>query len=548
MEIHRKTLNTISVRSGKIILLFFLLLLLGLSYCRPLNFTIADLGRHLKNGEVTLTTAFPPTSNYYSYTQPEHPVVNHHWGSGVLFHLVQQKWGFYGLSLFHVAVFLSTFLLFFFTAQNHSTFCLTAFISVLCLPLITSRLEIRPEGFSYLFLGLSFFLLTRHRTGTLHKSWLIWSIPMIQLLWVNLHLFFILGLFLILVFLLDSWLVSRTPKITRRLLILLGLSIFASLINPFGWHGLLAPFLIFKEYGYAVQENYSLFTAQRLNPGRFDYYLFEGLLAGGMILSIPFMKSKTRFRTNILFIVLLSAFAALTLHSVRAMIIFGFFCIPILSCLLHALLLPHKKIILWIKPALLMLTVAGLLSGLLFKSNILSPYKTLGLQYFLPAAKTSRFWVLDALKNRQVVTGLLPYSNASATFFKTHQLTGPIFNNYDIGGYLIYHLFPGQRVFVDNRPEAYSTAFFQDELIPMQQDEQVWKEACKRYDFNTIFFQHHDATPWARPFLERRSIDPEWAIIYYDPYAVIFLKRTEANTDLISTFELKTNPFNTHSK
>ena len=31
--------------------------------------------------------------------------------------------------------------------------------------------------------------------------------------------------------------------------------------------------------------------------------------------------------------------------------------------------------------------------------------------------------------------------NSSAEFFKNTKISGPIFNNYDIGGYLIYHLY-----------------------------------------------------------------------------------------------------------
>jgi len=55
-------------------------------------------------------------------------------------------------------------------------------------------------------------------------------------------------------------------------------------------------------------------------------------------------------------------------------------------------------------------------------------------------------------------------------FFKENNLQGPIFNNYDIGGYLIFNLFPQEKVFVDNRPETYSSEFFQEDYIPMQED------------------------------------------------------------------------------
>jgi len=41
------------------------------------------LGRHIKNGELVLNGDFGILkSNFYSYTEPDFPVINHHWGGG----------------------------------------------------------------------------------------------------------------------------------------------------------------------------------------------------------------------------------------------------------------------------------------------------------------------------------------------------------------------------------------------------------------------------------------------------------------------------------
>jgi hypothetical protein len=69
--------------------------------------------------------------------------------------------------------------------------------------------------------------------------------------------------------------------------------------------------------------------------------------------------------------------------------------------------------------------------------------------------------------------GLLPGVDASGDFFRENHIAGPIFNDYDTGGYLIYKLSidgPNQRVFVDNRPEAYTREFFRDFYIRAQRD------------------------------------------------------------------------------
>ncbi len=133
---------------------------------------------------------------------------------------------------------------------------------------------------------------------------------------------------------------------------------------------------------------------------------------------------------------------------------------------------------------------------------------------------------------------MMPGVNGSAEFFKKNNMEGPIFNNYDIGGYLIYHLFPKERVFVDNRPEAYPSSFFKDIYVPMQEDEAVWKKMDQRYQFNAIYFYRHDMTPWAQPFLIRRIQDPGWAPVFVDDYTLILLKRNEKNAFGIRLYEL----------
>ena len=119
----------------------------------------------------------------------------------------------------------------------------------------------------------------------------------------------------------------------------------------------------------------------------------------------------------------------------------------------------------------------------------------------------------------------MPGVERSADFFKAAGLKGPVFNNYDIGGYFIFYLFPQERPFVDNRPEAYPVDFFKRVYGPMQEKEQDWSEARAKYGFELIYFYRHDITPWAQPFLLRRLDDPEWAPVFVDDYTIILARR-----------------------
>src|SRR5438552_1318336 len=82
-------------------------LILSLYFClfsvQKINFLTADIGRHIKNGEIFLHSAEFKISksellhtNLFSYTNPDFPFINHHWGSGVLAYIIYSVAGFKG--------------------------------------------------------------------------------------------------------------------------------------------------------------------------------------------------------------------------------------------------------------------------------------------------------------------------------------------------------------------------------------------------------------------------------------------------------------------
>ena len=102
------------------------------------------------------------------------------------------------------------------------------------------------------------------------------------------------------------------------------------------------------------------------------------------------------------------------------------------------------------------------------------------------------------------------------------------------------------RVFVDNRPEAYSVPFLQNQYILMQKDESVWRYFLNYYDFQTIIFDRRDLTPWAQPFLLRRLQDPDWIPVFVDYATLILVRNNALNASVISRFALPNNLFSFH--
>src|SRR3989338_5541961 len=145
--------------------------------------------------------------------------------------------------------------------------------------------------------------------------------------------------------------------------------------------------------------------------------------------------------------------------------------------------------------------------------------------------------------NRDFGLGLSEHSFDSVNFIKSTGIHGPIFNNYDIGGAMIFSLFSKEKVFVDNRPEAYPKEFFKKTYIPMQENNKAWQKVDRQYNFNAIYFYRLDMTPWAQNFLVRMIDDKSWSPVYVDSQSIIFLKRNEENKNIITKYELPRSMF-----
>jgi hypothetical protein len=142
-------------------------------------------------------------------------------------------------------------------------------------------------------------------------------------------------------------------------------------------------------------------------------------------------------------------------------------------------------------------------------------------------------FIIAVLANYQFVllhsgdrgVGLLPGNEAAAKFIQKENIKGPIFNNYDIGGYLTWSLPKNEKVFVDNRPAEYPSSFFSDVYKPMQENIEVFKKIDEQYNFNTIVFSRNDITPWGMNFLKVIRENSNWKKVFEDDYAVVFVKK-----------------------
>ncbi len=460
----------------KIIIVILLLLLYGFVLTHKINLTTDDLGRHLTNGRVLNQDVFK--TNHYSYTEPSRPFLNHHWLSGVFFYYIFLLSGFSGLIIFKIILLLSAFLILFHIASKKGGFWPAVLFSLPAIILLSERTEVRPEVISFFFIALFLYILISHS----EKKAIFWLVPL-QLIWVNCHIYFIIGILMTGGYLFSE--IIRKKPIKRLSLVLL-LLILVSLINPAGIQGLTYPLNIFKNYGYMIVENQSPFFLEKLmlNP------VIPFFKVVSFLLIISFLFNLNNF--SIFFFIASAAVVIGGGKMIRNIPLIGLIGLPVLS-------INYSRHLKKILPFLLLIALFFTIKNI--------PAESRGL-------------------------GLTFQSNDSASFYKENNLKGPIFNNYDIGSYLIWHL--EEKVFVDNRPEAYSRSFFEEIYKPMQLDDEEWEKRLKEYNFNVIFFTHQESTPWGRTFITKRFKD--WPLVYADNHAVIFVKDIPENKKIIEKY------------
>lgn len=502
------------------------LVYLALFFWQPIHLPTADLGRHITTGRILLNEGLGSavlSTNYYSQTVPQYVTPNHHWLFGVVVALIHRARDFVGLSVFALLLQLLTIGLMVAISIRLYGWKLSLVSALVAVPLLTKRIEVRPELITSLLLVISTGLLGQFFQRQLRFRWLLLAQLLLQVLWVNSHLLFVSNFVLVGTFALFSL------KRWRQWAALLGSLLAVSLLNPSTWQGLLAPLTIFQTYEYMVAENQSTwFLWNRLGLTIYLYVLLVvGLFVTCVVLWLGRLMQKRLWRTwsstpSAPLTLLALIFGLGSLVVFRMMPFFGLLLIPALASLLFHARLPQwlskRKLssdsLLILVPMVSILVLVGIISGL-----------------YLPN--------LSRLK-----LGLAPDNEQAIAFLQQH-VPGPIFNNYDSGGLLIYSLYPTQSVFVDNRPEAYPPGFFPLDYIAPQENEAVWQQVLEKFQFQSIVFYRHDMTPWAQPFLIKRLADPNWIPVYVDADMVMLVRNTQQNQALIDQFALPKDMFST---
>lgn len=502
---------------------FLVVAFLSLFYLQYTIFTASDLGRHLVNGRVILQEGTVFETNRYSYTYPDFPAANHHWLFGVLAYGLVNTTGFVGLSLISALLYvLATLVVVYTVAKLFGNTVLpsgTAAAVLLILPALTHRYETRPEVISTVLFAVMMMLTATALTKKNTAWWMYFIVFVTSAVWVNSHIFFFLGAAI----LAAGTLASVLRKQSRTALSLAGLLLAycaGAVINPLGLYGVWYPFTILSEYGYDIAENQSLVFFYKYHPeGKYWFFGAVTILIGALQLWRMrwWWKSSVRLFFWLLPVPLYFVFWYMN----RFASFWSLAVLPLAIVQVSAVVRELKQQSFFTSPA----GIGGMTVTVAVLCMI-----GIGTRLYLPFDST--FGV-----------GLIPRALAGGQFFSSLKLTGPIFNNYDIGGYLIYSLYPDQKVYVDNRPEAYPSAFLKDEYVTPQENEEAWQALDAQYIFGSIYFYRHDATSWAQDFLIRRIQDDRWVPVFVDETTIIMIRNIPEHTEIIEKYALPKEMF-----
>jgi hypothetical protein len=329
----------------------------------------------------------------------------------------------------------------------------------------------------------------------------LYFLPFVMLIWVNLHGAFIIGFVLLGTYftgnLIYYFLKQGDDKQVHcqksKTFVIIGFAcLLASMINPYGYHILLFPFDF-------VTNKFLIAHVQEFRPANFqDLLVYKYLF---LIMLAVLMTS--RLRLNIIELILVLGFTYMSLYSVRNIPMSAIIVAPIIIRRLDDMTRQSNN---------------RLISVLNNRSSSFMETEKKARGFLWPALAV--FLVVFIAVTGAVKHNFDPEVKAvdAVKFLKDEHISGNMFNNDEIGDYIIYAAYPQYRVFVDGRNDMYGMEHMKDYLRVIRLDRE-WENVLETYDIQWIFF---DAESLLSRYLHER---PDWHLIYADKIAHIYVRK-----------------------
>lgn len=482
-----------------------IVLLFALLFISQINTVIdIDLWWNLKTGEHIIKNLTIPRTDIFSYTFENRPWIDHEWLSQVIFYPIFSKFGWLGLNILKaLLVSLSFLMLLFLNISKYKKIIYSTFFIMLAILAFGYRSVLRPEIFSYLLLCIFFYVLEREKR--------LFILPFLQIIWVNLHGYFILGPILVFLYAIGEFFSGNKNK-AKRFAMVFTCVVLACLVNPYFYKGALYPFRIsmdvFTEQKLFMQNVHELMMPVRASFGRFLFFWIFAILT-----SISFLINIKNIKIKHILIFALGFIASYM--AVRNIPIFIFLGMPLAAMNLNEARFTKN------------------ISGRRYYIGLM--LIACGLIYFFLSNKYYTFTNQSALRKTESKFSRVFMPSGACDFLEDNKITGPIFNTLDFGPYIGYRFYPEKRIFIDTRTELYKDDFYR--LYRRAQNYPAeWRQLHKEYGFEIVLLRH--LFGGTEKILRHLYKDRDWRLVYYDENSCIFLSNVPRNAGLINRFEI----------
>ncbi len=482
-----------------------LLCLAGFIYAEPVM--DGDLWFHLAYGRYMVENrTLVPDHTIYSWTPADNSTIYCAWIPEITLYAIHAWGGLAGLFALRYACLLAFLVLVFLAmarsgSASHPVAWVVAIMGVLT---VQVAMQIKPELFSLAFFSLTVWAWAMIRLTRGHARFYCYLIPAVMLLWVNSHGGFVFGLFFVGLVAAGeglSILLGLSSSLDRRtaghFFLGMALTVAAVFITPYGWA---YPAQLFSELvlhqGDQLQEFRTVMAYQSiLHPNAQGLHLVEYMALAAMFLAGLFWGSVRRRRWILALALAALGMGVLATQFIRTTYFWGVFVVFASLLMLgqqeqvagrHDRGLPRYVGVFCVALCVLMAGREG---------------------YHALCKPLSGFWVNY-------------YSPVhEAEYIRTHLKGTRVGNNYNSGAYLLWALWPGQKVFIDARYFPYRQWYREYGDAMYGRDDRARDAFLTRYGCDAW------CTTYEYDHLSFFVHSPEWQLALYGPSACIFVRK-----------------------
>jgi hypothetical protein len=444
-----------------------------------------DFWWHLKAGQYIIQSKSIPHVDPFSFTRAGSEWVTHEWLSEVIMYAVFRAGGWIGLFILFGTAITAAWGICFRRCEGKPF--LAAMAVVLATAASAPLFGFRPQMFTLLLASIFIAVLDSYLFNNNRR--IVWLLPPLMLLWVNLHAGFALGLALILLFAIMAAFDRQWKRIGP---LLLTFFICAAVVplNPNGFRMFSYPFETLSAP--AMQG----FIQEWLSPD-FHQLRFLALAALILVTFSAMALSPTRPRPGELFALAILSFAAL--RSGRHIPILAIFAAPLFAKYMDHWINSHTNRPITLRSA----TATGPRIILTLVLHLLPT--------FIIVQRIGVFNSSAASYEAQ------KFPAGAVEYIAKQEAAGRIFNDYNWGGYLIWKFYPERKVFIDGRADVYGDSFI-FEYLRTYSGERGWRETLNHFEIQTVLVQPGSAlTTLLRE-------DKDWRKVFEDDQAVVFTR------------------------